>query len=194
WARARFGWRPEPFAMVLDGMQWDIDRRPIRTEADLKRYCACVAGAVGVLANAVFGLEGHDALAFALGEALQRTNILRDLAEDAARGRIYIPEERRRGYQVPDEAFRTGALTPKMRALLADEAARAKRAFADARALLACADPEAARPVVAMGAIYRAQLARLERIGFDVWRRRAPLLPIAKVWIAWRAWRGQRAF
>jgi len=193
WAKERYALDAELFAEILDGMRMDIERVPIRTRAQLKLYCYRVAGAVGLLSIEIFGYRHRKSRHFAtlLGEALQLTNILRDLAEDASRGRIYIPEEDRSRFGVTDEDFRFGRLHEGMRALLAQYAELASLRYREALAALPDEDRASLRASIVMGAIYRAQLARFCRIGFDVWRRSAHISPLRKLWIAWRCWRAE---
>ncbi len=190
-ARERFAWDEELFREILDGMAMDVARAPIRTDAELALYCYRVAGAVGLLSIEVFGYEHRRARDFAvkLGEALQLTNILRDLAEDAARDRFYLPEEARRRFGVREEDLRAGDLHEGMRRLLAHYAARAADAYREALALLPDEDRTSLEPSLLMGAIYHAQLRRFVRIGMDVWRGRAHIAPLTKLWIAWRTHR-----
>ncbi len=191
WARTRFDWDEELFCEILDGMAMDIARAPIRTDAELALYCYRVAGAVGLLSIEVFGYEDRRARDFAvkLGEALQLTNILRDLAEDAARGRFYLPEESRRRFGASEEDLRTGNLHEGLLSLLAHYAHKASATYQEALALLPRRDLATLEPSLLMGAIYHAQLRRFSRIGMDVWRKSAHIAPITKLWIAWRTHR-----
>jgi len=182
------------FSDIMDGMCMDIAHSPIATDADLGRYCYRVAGAVGLLSAEIFGCSDAGARAFActLGEALQRTNILRDLQEDAARGRIYIPREARIRFGVSDEDFMDGHFSEGMQALLEHYGQAAAACYARALTLLPETDREALGASLIMGAIYHAHLKRLQAARFDVWRHPVRLLPAHKMWIAWRAWRYEK--
>ncbi len=182
------------FSDIMDGMSMDIAHTPVATDEDLARYCYRVAGAVGLLSAEIFGCSDPRARAFAstLGEALQRTNILRDLREDAARGRIYIPREACIRFGVSDEDFMDGHFSEGMQALLEHYGQAAEACYTRALTLLPEADREVLGASIIMGAIYHAHLRRLQAARFDVWRHPVRLLPIHKMWIAWRAWRYEK--
>jgi squalene synthase HpnD len=168
WAVPAFGLRAADFLAVIDGMEMDA-RGPIIAPdlATLTLYCDRVAGAVGRLSVRAFGdaSAAADRVAGALGEALQLTNILRDLAEDAARGRLYLPAEWLAAEGVPaDPAAALAA--PGLPRVAARVAARALDRFAEAERWMAECDGRAMRPARLMGATYRAILERLRRSGF----------------------------
>ena len=130
-------------------------------------------------------------LAEQMGIAFQLTNILRDVREDAARGRIYLPQQDRLRHKVGDEDFVTGdmqALTPLLKQY-ADEAEREYRKAVDA---LPPEDRAALRPALLMAAIYHAHLQRIVAARYDIWHRPVRLSPMRKIWIAWRAWRYEK--
>ncbi len=165
----RFGLRREDFLAVIDGMKMDLgDGLKAPRLEELELYCHRVAGAVGLLSIRAFGDGGPRAQAFALalGTALQLTNILRDMVEDAERGRLYLPRELldEAGIEVaaPREVLRHAAL-PKVCAALAQIA---KQKFDEAQSALAGCDRRALRPGVAMMTHYRRLLAALERRGW----------------------------
>ena len=194
WARQRFSLDEELFVEILDGMLMDINRQPMLKRSDLSLYCYRVAGAVGLLSIEIFGYASRQARTFAthLGEALQLTNILRDLSEDAQIGRIYIPQEDRIRYNVRDQDFKDGIMNDGMQQLLRDYAKQAESAYHKAIECLPVGDRESLRPSLLMAAIYHAQLTRMHQIGFDVWNHSAHISPIRKIWIAWRTWRHER--
>ena len=165
----RFGMRREDFLAVIDGMKMDLDER-LKAPGfeELELYCHRVAGAVGLLSIRAFGADGPRAEAFALslGTALQLTNILRDLVEDAERDRLYLPRELldEAGIEAasPRDIIRHAAI-PKV----CDALARiAKERFAGARAALKECDRRALRPAVVMMMLYRRLLEALERRGW----------------------------
>ncbi|MDE0058547.1 MAG: presqualene diphosphate synthase HpnD [Defluviicoccus sp.] len=165
----RFGLRREDFLAVIDGMKMDLgDGLKAPRLDELELYCHRVAGAVGLLSIRAFGDGGPHAQAFALalGTALQLTNILRDMVEDAERGRLYLPRELldEAGIEVaaPREVLRHAAL-PKVCAALARIA---ERKFDEAQSALAGCDRRALRPGVVMMMHYRRLLAALERRGW----------------------------
>ena len=165
----RFGMRREDFLAVIDGMQMDLGeglKAPRFEELDL--YCHRVAGAVGLLSIRAFGADGPHARTFALslGAALQLTNILRDLVEDAERGRLYLPRELldEAGIEAasPHDTIRHAAVPQ-----VCDGLARiAKEKFAGANAALKVSDRRALRPAVVMMMHYRRLLRALERRGW----------------------------
>ena len=165
----RFGLRREDFHAVIDGMKMDLGeglKAPSFEELDL--YCHRVAGAVGLLSIRAFGAAGPHAESFALslGTALQLTNILRDLVEDAERDRLYLPRELldEAGIDAasPHDVIRHAAL-PKV----CDAVARiAREKFAGARTALEECDRRALRPAVVMMTHYRRLLQALEKRGW----------------------------
>lgn len=168
WASRTYALRAADFLAIIDGMEMDAEgpivAPPLST---LLLYCDRVAGAVGRLAVRVFGEDSEkaDRVAAALGEALQLTNILRDLAEDAARGRLYLPAEWLAAEGVPAEP--AAALTaPGLERVTGRVAERALARFAEAERWMALCDRRAMRPARLMGGTYRALLERLMRRGF----------------------------
>lgn len=191
WCAAHFPINEELLIEILDGMQTDIMATPFIKQSDLALYIYRVAGVVGLLSIEVFGYSERKSRDFAtkLGEALQLTNILRDLAEDAAIGRIYIPQEVRSRHQVSDQAFKNGLVDEAMQGLLQAYGDKAEAAFREAIALLPATDRESLRPSIVMATIYYAYLRQLRAINFQVWSKPVRILPLRKMWIAWRAWR-----
>jgi len=190
WARERFPIDEELLAEIIDGMLMDVRRQPILKQADLSLYAYRVAGAVGLLSIEVFGYSNRKSRDFAtsLGEALQLTNILRDVADDAKIGRIYFPQEERIRYQVRDQDFKDGNMNEGMRNLLHDYANRAEAAYRSALESLADEDRESLRPSILMGTIYYTYLQRLREVDFDVWQQPVHVLPLRKIWTAWKTW------
>lgn len=168
------------FEALIDGMETDLQGRNIAPSmAELTLYCRRVAGAVGLLSVRCFGAEEPeaDAMALALGDALQLTNILRDLGEDAADGRLYLPAELldRHGIATrdPDAALDD----PNLPAVCRDLAATARQRYGEAQALMARCDGRTMRPAVLMMAGYEALLGELERADWRAPRRRVSLSP-----------------
>ena len=177
------------FLAVIDGMEMDA-QQDIRAPAmaDLRLYCRRVAGAVGVLSVHAFGATEPEArgLALAEGEALQLTNILRDLAEDAARGRLYLPRELLRRYGIesddPQIVLHDPHLPDACRAL----ADLAESRFAEAERLMACCRRGPMRPARIMLAIYRRLLHRLRQRGWRDLSGEVRLPKGEKLWLALR--------
>jgi phytoene synthase len=186
---AQFRLRRSDFHDVIDGMEMDAAediRAPDLARLDL--YCARVAAAVGHLSVHVFG-DASDAahrVADALGRALQLTNILRDLAEDAERGRLYLPREilDRHGIRTiePREVLRHPALPAACR----DLAELAERHFAEADDAMIQCSRRAMRPAAVMGAFYRAMLEELLRSGWRNPAERVGLSKPRKLWLVLR--------
>jgi len=191
WAKEHFPLDEELLQEILDGMLMDIEQQPIAKAADLSLYAYRVAGAVGLLSIEIFGYSNRHSRRFAvsLGEALQLTNILRDLAEDGRRGRIYIPQSDRIEFGVSDQAFGHGDMSPGKQQLLVKYGDRAEAMFRQAVSELPAEDRENLRPSLVMAAIYYAYLRRLRQANYNVWECPVRILPLRKLWIAWRAWR-----
>ena len=186
-AIAAFALREPDFLAVIDGMEMDATAIVAPDLAALDLYCDRVAAAVGRLSVRAFGdaSPAADRVAFALGRALQLTNILRDVHEDAQRGRLYLPREYLEAAGVP--ATPAGALAhPALPAVCARLAADARARFAEAHAAMRRCDRRAMRPARLMGATYAALLARLERRGWASLDLPAKLPRRAKLWIALR--------
>ena len=185
----RYRLRREDFHTVIDGMEMDA-AQDIRAPdlATLDLYCSRVASAVGHLSVHIFGDSSPEAhgVADALGRALQLTNILRDLDEDAQRGRLYLPREMldRHGIRgsIPSEVLRHPALP----AVCRDLAGVAERHFAEADQAMAGCSRRAMRPAAIMGAFYRAMLDALLRSGWRDPSRRVSLSKGQKLWLVLR--------
>ena len=191
WTKKHFTIDEELLAEILDGMLMDVMRKPILKGSDLSLYIYRVAGVVGLLSIEVFGYKERKSRDFAtsLGEALQLTNILRDVAEDVRMGRIYIPQEDRMRYRISDQDFKDGECNQAMQELLEEYADKAEAAYRQAIAYLPDEDRESLRPSIVMGTIYYAYMKELRNVQFDVWKHPVHILPLRKIWIAWRSWR-----
>ncbi len=184
----RFALRREDFLAVIEGMQMDAETvivAPDRATLDL--YCDRVASAVGRLSVRAFGdaSPSADQVAWHLGRALQLTNILRDIGEDAERGRLYLAREWLDEAGVPPDA-EAALSAPGLPRACALAAAEAHGHFTGAHAAMRRCDPRAMRPARLMGATYAAILRRLERRGWDRPGERVSLPKWEKAWIAAR--------
>lgn len=186
---ARFGLKREDFLAVIDGMEMDAaERVRIADMAELMLYCDWVACAVGRLSVRVFGIDAGngDRLAQSLGQALQLTNILRDLDEDAERDRLYLPGDLLRSHGIvatdPKATLSDPAL-PKVCAALAEVAARR---FDEAATIVAGCDPDKVRPAAMMMEVYRRTFLKLRARGWQPPRRRVSLPKLEKLWIVLR--------
>jgi len=175
---------------VLDGMEMDLTQTRYLDETGLNRYCHCVAGVVGTLSARLFGYSEARTLVFAekLGLSLQLVNILRDVGEDARRGRIYLPVDTLQRFQVPASEILQGKHSERFVALMQYHAGRARTLYHEALELLPRQDRRAQRAGLLMGAIYHALLDEIERSEFQVLNQRIALTPLRKLWIAWKTW------
>ena len=174
---------------VIDGMAMDLEKTRYLDFAELEVYCDRVAGVVGLMSAEIFGYELPETRDYArdLGIAFQLTNIVRDVGEDARRGRIYLPQEdlARFGVQVSDVI--KARATPAFAELMAFEVNRAREWYGRALAKLPARDRRAQRAGLAMAAIYQTLLEEIARDGYRVLDRRIALTPVRKLWIATRA-------
>jgi phytoene synthase len=188
---AYFGLHRRDFLAVIDGMEMDAaDRVRIADLAELELYCDRVACAVGRLSNRIFGIDEArgDAVAHALGQALQLTNILRDVYEDAARDRLYLPRAllAARGVAEDEGGLAVVLAHPALAEVCGELADLAGRRFVEAAAALARCDRAQMRPAVMMMEVYRRIFARLRVRG---WRRLdepVKLSKAEKLWVALR--------
>jgi phytoene synthase len=183
-----FDLRRDDFIAVIDGMRMDAETVIVAPDlATLELYCDRVAVAVGRLSVRAFGdaSPAADRVAHALGRALQLTNILRDLREDADRGRLYLPREFLRQESVPEQAAAALA-APGLGRVCARLAERAHGYFHEADAAMAACDRKAMKPARLMGATYAAILSMLERRGWERPGERVSLPLWRKLWLAAR--------
>lgn len=192
------------FDEILQGMHMDLQYHGYQTYADLKLYCHCVASTVGMLAATIFGYSNQSTLEYAqkLGLAFQIINIIRDLGEDARRGRIYIPEEELAEFglaandllQIPARATTKLDVVDNVRlqTLLTKQAQRARDYFTQALNALAPEDRAQQRSGLIMAQIYFTILKEIERSKFAVLQQKISITPLRKLWIAWRTWQSEK--
>ena len=180
----------ESLEEILDGMEMDLTQTRYADFSQLHLYCHRVAGVVGEVAARIFGHTQHGTLDYAarLGLAFQLTNILRDVGEDARRGRIYLPQDELARFGVSEADILTGRETTAFKTLMEYQYQRAVETYAQAMALLPAQDRKAQRPGLIMAAIYRDLLDAIRDEGFPVLRGRTSLTPLRKLWLAWRTW------
>lgn len=178
------------FLEIIDGMEMDLRQARYPDFDALVLYCYRVAGAVGLLAAEIFGRseEATWDYAHALGTALQLTNIVRDVAEDAARGRIYFPLDELERFGVSEDDILALRDSEGFRRLMAFQIARAESFYAEAARALPDADRKAQRPGLVMAAIYRAVLDEIKRDPAQVLTRRVSLSTWKKLRTAVLAW------
>ena len=175
---------------IVDGMEMDLDQSRYLDYAGLQRYCWHVASVVGILSASIFGYTNPQTLAYAekLGLAFQLTNIIRDVGEDARKGRIYIPVNELQQFNVTAADLLNARHSEKFEALMRFQTERAQRTYDEALALLPKQDRRAQRPGLMMSAIYRTLLDEIERDGFHVLTQRISLTPLRKLWLAWKTY------
>jgi phytoene synthase len=195
---AQFEIAPAHLLAVIDGCQIDLQQTRFLDYAGLQHYCHLVAGVVGEVAAGIFGRTDARTTQYAhrLGLALQLTNIIRDVGDDARRGRIYLPMAELQRFGVPAaDILRREApwgYSERFDALMRFQAERAQRMYDEAFALLPEVDRRAQKPGLMMANIYRTLLREIEADGFRVLHQRTSLTPLRKLWIAWRThWRGR---
>jgi phytoene synthase len=185
-----FGLPREQFEALIDGVEMDLDHARYPTFAALSEYCRRVASAVGLICLEIFGYRQPQARDYAntLGMALQLTNIIRDVAVDLRRGRVYLPAEDLARFGVTSEALAAGRVTPAVRDLLRYECDRAHEYYTRAARQLPPSDRRNLVAAEIMGAIYFEILRRIERSGYDVFSRRIRVPRPQRALIALRVW------
>ena len=180
----------EQLLEIIDGMAMDLSQTRYLDFKGLQLYCYRVASVVGLLAAEIFGYQDRQTLKYAhdLGLAFQLTNIIRDVGEDARRGRIYLPIEDLQRFNVPAKDILEARYSDAFRELMAFQAERAEKFYDQAFAQLPAVDRKAQRPGLVMAAIYRTLLREIARDGFLVLDRRTSLTPLRKVWLAGTTW------
>ncbi len=188
----RFRLPEDCFLDLLSGIEADLRGGEIETFAELEHYCYCVASTIGLLVCGVRGLRGAHVRDYAvhLGIAVQLTNVLRDVGEDAAGGRVYLAREDREAFGVTTESLRAGVHSEPLARLLSLYAARARERYRQAQRALPAELRRRLRPAQAMGAIYRELLEALERRDFPYDGPALRLSKAHRIAIAAREWVG----
>lgn len=185
----RFRIPHEYFREMVSGVASDLEPRRIETFDELYRYCYQVASVVGLTTVHIFGFDTRSALPLAekCGVAFQLTNILRDIREDAERGRIYLPAEDLRRFDVTEEDLKAGRRDDRFLKLMRFEAARARKYYEESRPLLDLVHPRSRPSLEALVTIYSRLLERIERTNYDVFAQRVRLSAMEKSWILVKA-------
>jgi phytoene synthase len=175
---------------IIDGMEMDLDQTRYLDFPAMQRYCWHVASVVGILSASIFGVTNPKTLEYAekLGLAFQLTNIIRDVGEDARKGRIYLPVNELQQFGVTAADLLNARHSDKFEALMRFQVERAQKVYDEAFALLPREDRRAQRPGLMMAAIYRTVLDEIERDNFHVLTQRISLTPIRKLWLAWKTY------
>jgi len=183
-----FGLAQEQLQSVIRGCQMDLEQTRYLDFPGLQRYCHLVAGVVGEVAARIFGQTQEQTTQYAhkLGLAFQLTNIIRDVGEDALRGRIYLPVDELQKFDVKAHEILQRAHSERFVALMRFQAQRAHALYEEALALLPAADRRSQKPGLMMASIYRTLLREIEAEDFRVLNQRISLTPLRKLWLAWK--------
>jgi phytoene synthase len=183
-----FGIEERQLHAVIEGCRMDLEQTRYLDFQSLERYCHLVAGVVGEVAARIFGQSeaGTTQYAHKLGLAFQLTNIIRDVGEDAMRGRIYLPVNEMQQFDVKAHEVLARKYSERFTELMRFQATRAHALYDEALALLPAADRRAQKPGLMMASIYRTLLREIERDGFQVLHQRVSLTPLRKLWLAWK--------
>ncbi|MGC4053954.1 MAG: phytoene/squalene synthase family protein [Paludibaculum sp.] len=178
------------FHEMIDGVSSDLEPRKVETFDELYRYCYLVASVVGLTTIHIFGFDDPRALALAekCGIAFQLTNIIRDVREDAANQRVYLPAEDLARFGVTPEALASPVTTPEIRQLLEFEGARAQRYYNESTPLIAMMREDSQPALWALIEIYSQLLKRIQQRGYDVMPGKIRLSTSEKMTVLGRAW------
>ena len=178
------------FVEIIAGVEMDLSRKRYQTFEELRPYCYRVASALGLICIEIFGYRNPSAKLYAenLGLALQLTNIIRDVGEDAARGRIYLPLEDLARFNVSEDEILGGVYSSNFVSLMDFEAKRAQELYAKAQSALAPEDRATLLTAEAMRLIYAALLERIMKSNYRVLDRRHSLSAPHKLYLVGRAW------
>jgi 15-cis-phytoene synthase len=182
------------FEEVIDGVEMDLTQRRYASFSDLCLYCRRVASAVGLICIEIFGYRSQSTRVYAerLGIAFQLTNIIRDVGEDAARGRIYLPLEDLARFNVSEAEILKSVYSPRFRPLIEFEAERARQYYREAEEALVDEDRGSMRAAEGMRLIYASLLERIARADYRVFDRRMSLSAPRKLYLVGCAWAGTR--
>jgi 15-cis-phytoene synthase len=185
---AAYGIEAKHLLAVIEGCQMDLSQNRYLDFAGLTRYCHLVAGIVGEVAARIFEQTQPATTAYAhkLGLAFQLTNIIRDVGEDAMRGRIYLPVSELQQFDVKAHEILKREYSDRFTALMRFQTDRALALYEEAFALLPAADRRSQKPGLMMASIYRTLLREIARDGYQVLHQRVSLTPLRKFWLAWK--------
>ncbi len=176
------------FDEIITGVEMDLHQNRYADWESLDHYCDKVAGAVGLLSARIFGTVSQATLRYALllGRALQYTNIIRDVGDDARRNRIYLPTQAMQSHGVDPASILRHEHSDALTNLLKDMAARAHSLYDEALKTLPKQERSAQRPGLIMAVVYRELLRLVESESFSVLNQRISVAPARKLWLAWR--------
>ena len=184
----KFGIEEAALQSVIDGCEMDLTQTRYLDYPNLTRYCHLVAGVVGEVSAKIFGQTDAATTRYAhqLGQAFQLTNIIRDVGEDAIRGRIYLPVAELQQFDVKAHEILNRLDSDRFQDLMQFQARRAHALYDEALALLPACDWKHQKPGLMMASIYRTLLSEIEAKNFPVLQQRVALTPLHKLWLAWK--------
>lgn len=187
-ASERFGVQAKQLLAVIEGCEMDLQQTRYLDFVALERYCHLVAGVVGEVSAQIFGQTQAQTTEYAhtLGLAFQLTNIIRDVGEDALRGRIYLPVSELQRFDVKAHEITKREYSERFVELMRFQANRAHVLYEQALQLLPKQDLRSQKPGLMMASIYRTLLREIERSDFQVLHQRIQLTPLRKLWLAWQ--------
>ena len=183
-----FGVEEKLLHAIIDGCEMDLSQTRYLDYPGLTRYCHLVAGVVGEVSARIFGQTDDATTAYAhkLGLAFQLTNIIRDVGEDALRGRVYLPINELQQFDVKAHEILNRLDSDRFQALMQFQAQRAHALYDEALSLLPASDWRTQKPGLMMASIYRTLLREIEAQRFPVLKQRVALTPLRKLWLAWK--------
>jgi phytoene synthase len=183
-----FGIESHHLLSVIEGCEMDLVQTRYIDFQSLSRYCHLVASVVGEVSSLIFGSSSAQTTQYAhkLGLAFQLTNIIRDVGEDALRGRIYIPINDLQEFGVKAHEILQRVHSDRFERLMQFQCDRAKSFYEEALSTLPAQDKRAQKPGLMMASIYSQLLSEIEKSHFPVLRERVALTPLRKFWLAWR--------
>lgn len=186
----QFNMPQEHLLEIIDGMEMDLTQHTYADFKALQLYCYRVASVVGLLAAEIFGYTDCKTLKYAhdLGIAFQLTNIIRDVGEDARRGRIYLPLDELSQFGVHTGDILNAKESVDFQKLMQFQVERAQRFYQQAFEQLPATDRKAQRTGLIMAAIYRSTLDEIVASGCHVLKERVSLTPLRKLWLAYKTW------
>ncbi len=189
-SREQYGIPMAPFADVIDGCEMDLTKSTYETFGEVTQYCRRVASAVGLIVIHICGYENDRAVEYAidLGIAMQLTNILRDVEEDAQAGRVYLPREELERFGYSTDELMAGTVNEPFRNLMRFQVERARRYFESGSRLFPLMDRRSRACPRTMASVYRGLLDRIEASGYDVFSGKIELSPASKAVLAARLW------
>ena len=185
---AEFAIEEHSLQSVIEGCEMDLSQTRYLDYPALSRYCHLVAGVVGEVSAKIFGQTDPETTAYAhtLGQAFQLTNIIRDVGEDALRGRIYLPVSELQQFDVKAHEVLNRIPSQRFEALMQFQANRAHGLYEKALDLLPAHEFKSQKPGLMMSSIYRTLLREIQAKQFPVLQQRVALTPLRKLWLAWK--------